>query len=84
MSTPVTPAPPYNPWVSVRKGLAGIFTVLLSVLPMFMDSLIVYFSTDANVSTAISLVAPSRVAYAPLISFLIRSLGNARKQAKAQ
>lgn len=73
----------YNPWLSVKKGLAGAATAIVAILPMLLDPLIVYFSTDANVSTAIQQIDPSRAAWAPIIAFLIRTLANARKQTKA-
>ena len=74
----------YDPKVGAKKALGAAGTVIASLVPVLVDPLIQYLSTDANVSQALGAVDPKLLAFAPLIAAGIRLLANYRKQSKGK
>ena len=75
-------AKPYSLAQGLKKAAGSASTVLVSILPVLIDPLIQYFSTDANVASALGSADPKLLALAPIIAAGIRLLANYRKQTK--
>lgn len=83
MSTSIV-AQPYSAWVSIRKGLAGLFSAFVSLLPLLGPAMIDVLLTGSTLTDALARTDPRLVIYAPFINAALRTIQNNRKQAKAQ
>lgn len=78
---PVVQQQPYSKAIAFRKVLGAIGTLLASIAPAVLPSLIDYFSSDANVATVLK-VDPRLLGLAPVIAGAIRLIANYRKQTR--
>lgn len=72
----------YDPAIGIKKAAGAAGTVIASLLPLLIDPLIQYLSTDADLVQALGHIDPRLLPLAPVIGALIRLLANYRKQTR--